>query len=73
MQEKQDQKVILVSLSIHINLEHEEHTQKIKTRLTYTNNRTIQYCPSINRTIHYDLSQSNILYIYMIFLSHLSV
>ena len=27
MQEKQDQKVELVSLSIHINLEHEEHTQ----------------------------------------------
>ena len=29
MQEKQDQKVVLVSLSIHINLEHEEHTHKI--------------------------------------------
>ena len=25
MQEKQDQKVVLVSLSIHINLKHEEH------------------------------------------------
>ena len=25
MQEKQDQEVILVSFSIHINLEHEEH------------------------------------------------
>ena len=30
MQEKQDQKVVLVSLSIHINFEHEEHTQKKK-------------------------------------------
>ena len=36
MQEKQDQKVVLVSLSIHINFEHEEHTQKkIKPRPTY--------------------------------------
>ena len=33
MQEKQDQKVVLVSLSIHINLEHEEHTQKNKTQI----------------------------------------
>ena len=31
MQDKSDQKVVLVSLSIHINLEHEEHTQKNKT------------------------------------------
>ena len=31
MQEKQDQKVVLVSPLIHINLEHEEHTQKNKT------------------------------------------
>ena len=30
MQEKQDQKVILVSLSIHINLLHEEQTKKKK-------------------------------------------
>ena len=28
MQEKQDQKVVLVSLSIHIDLEHEEYTPK---------------------------------------------
>ena len=28
MQEKQDQKVVFVSLSIHTNFEHEEHTQK---------------------------------------------
>ena len=28
MQEKQDQKVVLVSLPNQINLEHEEHTQK---------------------------------------------
>ena len=28
MQEKEDQKVVFVSLSIHTNLEHEEHTQK---------------------------------------------
>ena len=33
MQEKQDQKVVLVSLSIHINLEHKEHTQKNKTQI----------------------------------------
>ena len=31
MQEKQDQKVIFVSLSIHTNFEHEKHTQKNKT------------------------------------------
>ena len=30
MQEKQDQKVVFVSLSIHTNFEHEEHTQKNK-------------------------------------------
>ena len=28
MQEKQKQKVIFVSLSIHTNFEHEKHTQK---------------------------------------------
>ena len=28
MQEKEDQKVAFVSLSIHTNLEHEEHIQK---------------------------------------------
>ena len=33
MQEKQDQKVVLVSPLIHINLEHEEHTQKNKTQI----------------------------------------
>ena len=33
MQEKQDQKVVLVFLSIHINLEHEENTQKNKTQI----------------------------------------
>ena len=32
MQEKEDQKVVFVSLSIHTNLEHEEHTQK-KTQI----------------------------------------
>ena len=30
MQEKQDQKVVFVSLSIHTNFEHEECTQKNK-------------------------------------------
>ena len=33
MQEKKDQKVIFVSLSIHTNLEHEEHTQKKKKKI----------------------------------------
>ena len=28
MQEKQDQKVVFMSLSIHTNFEHEEHIQK---------------------------------------------
>ena len=28
MQEKQDQKVVFFSLSIHTNFEHEKHTQK---------------------------------------------
>ena len=32
MQEKEDQKVVFVSLSIHTNLEHEEHTQKTKKK-----------------------------------------
>ena len=27
MQEKEDQKVVFVSLSLHTNLEHDEHTQ----------------------------------------------
>ena len=31
MQNKKDQKVVFVSLSIHINLEHKKHTQKNKT------------------------------------------
>ena len=30
MQEKEDQKVVFVSLSLHTNLEHDEHTQIIK-------------------------------------------
>ena len=30
MQEKEDQKMVFVSISIHTNLEHEEHTQKKK-------------------------------------------
>ena len=30
MQEKENQKVVFISLSIHTNLEHEEHTQKKK-------------------------------------------
>ena len=30
MREKQDQKVVFVSLSIHTNFENEEHTQKKK-------------------------------------------
>ena len=33
MQEKEDQKVVFVSLSIHTNLEHEEHTQKKKIQI----------------------------------------
>ena len=36
MQEKEDQKVVFVSLSIHTNLEHkehEEHTKKKKTQI----------------------------------------
>ena len=32
MQKKEDQKVVFVSLSIHTNLEHEEHTQKKKKK-----------------------------------------
>ena len=32
MQEKQDQKVIFVSLSIHTNLEHEEHEAHTKKK-----------------------------------------
>ena len=32
MQEKKDQKVVFVSLSIHTNLEHEEHTPKKKKK-----------------------------------------
>ena len=33
MQEKQDQKVAFVFLSIHTNFEPEEHTQKNKTQI----------------------------------------
>ena len=33
MQEKEDQKVVFVSLSIHTNLEHEEHNKKKKTQI----------------------------------------
>ena len=43
MQEKEDQKVVFVSLSIHTNLEHEEHeehTKKKKPKLTYTRSLT---------------------------------
>ena len=42
MQKKEDQKVVFVSLSIHTNLEHEEHTQKKKKkpRSTYTRSLT---------------------------------
>ena len=41
MQEKEDQKVVFVSLSIHTNLEHEEHTQKKKKpKSTYTRSLT---------------------------------
>ena len=36
MQEKQDQKVVLISFSIHINLEHEVHTQKLELPLLET-------------------------------------
>ena len=32
MQEKEDQKVVFVSLSIHTDLEHEEHTKKKKKK-----------------------------------------
>ena len=32
MQEKEDQKVVFVSLSLHTNLEHDEHTQKKKKK-----------------------------------------
>ena len=32
MQEKEDQKVVFVSLFIHTNLEHEEHTRKNKKK-----------------------------------------
>ena len=32
MQEKEDQKVVFVSLYIHTNLEHEEHTKKQKKK-----------------------------------------
>ena len=30
MQEKEDQKVVFISLSIHINLEHDKYTKKKK-------------------------------------------
>ena len=32
MQEKQDQKVVFVSLSIHTNLEHKEHEEHTKKK-----------------------------------------
>ena len=44
MQEKQYQKVVLVSLSIHINLEHEEHTQKNKTQINL-HKQSLFLCP----------------------------
>ena len=37
MQEKQDQKVVIVSLSIHTNFEHEGHEEHTK-RITKTRN-----------------------------------
>ena len=40
MQEKEDQKVVFVSLSIHTNLEHEEHTQKKKKKQINLHNIT---------------------------------
>ena len=40
MQEKEDQKVVFVSLSIHTYLEYEEHTQKKKPISTYTRSLT---------------------------------
>ena len=41
MQEKQDQKVVFMSLSIHTNFEHEEHTKKKKKPgSTYTRSLT---------------------------------
>ena len=47
MQEKEDQKVVFVSLSIHTNLEHEQHTQKTKKkkkpRSTYTREWTTKH------------------------------
>ena len=42
MQEKEDQKVVFVSLSIHTDLEHEEHTKK-KPRSTYTREWTTKH------------------------------
>ena len=62
MQEKQDQKVILVSLSIHISLLHEEQTKKKKKISDQLTLITKQYNISLQ-----------IYYIYMIFSSHLWV
>ena len=33
MQKKENQKVLFVSISVHTNLEHEEHTKKKKTQI----------------------------------------
>ena len=35
MQKKENQKVVFVSLSVHTNLEHEEHTKKKKKTQIY--------------------------------------
>ena len=45
MQVKEYQKVVFVSLSIHTDLEHEEHTQKKKKkpRSTYTRGWTTKH------------------------------
>ena len=37
MQEKEDQKVVFVSLSVHTNLEHDEHTQIKKKKKNQIN------------------------------------
>ena len=40
MQDKQDQKVVFVSLSIHTNFEHEDMPKKIKPKSTYIRSLT---------------------------------
>ena len=48
MQEKQDQKVVFVSLTIHTNFEHEEYIKK-KIKHKYTGSTRAQIKP---QTIH---------------------